>query len=264
MLRGADRRGGVQQRVRAAEPRRLLQDLRGAGGRRAARLPQADHARGRRRQHRGARFRQGGAARGRAADPAGRAGHADRHGRRRGVFHGRGREHRGPGFRFGAAGQRGDPAPRAGGDRPLLGAGRGESHPFHPRRGRGRIVERDAGDRARRGARGVPGPARRAFGGFGHVAARDLVQRGAGALRARHRACVARAVPGDVRARALPVRGAGEGDGGRAAEGQGSAARGHAGGRGPADGPRQAAEDAARREAPCARGGCVRARWARV
>ncbi len=44
--RGADRRGGLQQRVRAAEPVRLLPRLR--DGR--ARLPQAHHARGRPRQ----------------------------------------------------------------------------------------------------------------------------------------------------------------------------------------------------------------------
>ena len=42
------------------------------------------------------------------------------------------------GFCLGAARQRRDPTPRAGSDRPLLGAGRRESHPAHSRRGRGR------------------------------------------------------------------------------------------------------------------------------
>ncbi len=58
----------------------------------------------------------------RAADPARRPGHADRHGRRRGVVDGDRRQHRRPRFRFGAARQRRDAAPRAGGDRPLLAA----------------------------------------------------------------------------------------------------------------------------------------------
>ena len=62
---------------------------------------------------------------GSAADPARRPGHADRHGRRRRLLDGRRREHRGPRLRLGAARQRRDPAPRAGGDRPLLAAGRG-------------------------------------------------------------------------------------------------------------------------------------------
>ena len=92
--------------------------------RRGARLPQADHDRGRRRQHRGGARAQGAAPGRRAAHPARRPRHADRPGRRRRVVDGHRREHRGPRFRFGAARQRRDPAPRAGGDRPLLAAGR--------------------------------------------------------------------------------------------------------------------------------------------
>ena len=48
--RGTDRGRRLQQRVRPPEPRRLLPHLRAGGGRRRARLPQADHGRGRRRQ----------------------------------------------------------------------------------------------------------------------------------------------------------------------------------------------------------------------
>jgi phosphoribosylformylglycinamidine synthase len=58
-----------------------------------------------------------------AAGAAGRAGHAHRHGRRRGQLDGRGQQHRGAGLRQRAARQPRDPAPRAGGHQPLLGAG---------------------------------------------------------------------------------------------------------------------------------------------
>ena len=57
-------------------------------------------------------------------DPARRPGHAHRHGRRRRQLDGRGQQHRGAGFRLGAARQPRDPAPRAGGHQPLLGARR--------------------------------------------------------------------------------------------------------------------------------------------
>ena len=86
----------------------------------------------------------------RAADPARRPGHADRHGRRRGLAHGYRHQHRGSRFRFGAARQRRDPAPRAGSHRSLLAAGRGQSDPVDPRRRRGRPVQCAAGTRARR------------------------------------------------------------------------------------------------------------------
>ncbi len=86
--RRTDRRRGVQQRVRPAQPRRLLPQLRDRGRRRAARLSQADHDRGRRRQYRRARRIQTRTARRIAADPARRPGHADRHGRRRRIEHG--------------------------------------------------------------------------------------------------------------------------------------------------------------------------------
>ena len=48
------------------------------------------------------------------------------------------------------------------------------------------------------------------FRGTRHVAARDLVERGAGALRAGHRAATSGGVPGFLRTRALSLRGAGD------------------------------------------------------
>ena len=50
--RRPDRRGGLQQRIRPAQPGRLLPHLRAGIRRRDARLSQADHDRRRRRQHR--------------------------------------------------------------------------------------------------------------------------------------------------------------------------------------------------------------------
>ena len=83
-------------------------------------------------------YAQAAARRRRAADPARRPGHADRHGRRRGVVDGDRRQHGRPRLRFGAARQRGDRAARAGSDRPLLAARRAQSDPVDPRRRRGR------------------------------------------------------------------------------------------------------------------------------
>ena len=145
--RRPDRRRVVQQRIRPAEPRRLLPHVRAGGRRRSARLSQADHDRGRRRQHPRRPHAQASAAGGHAAGPARRPRHADRHGRRRGVVDGDRRQHRRPRLRFGAARQRGDRAARAGGDRPLLAARRGQSDPVDSRRRRGRPVERVAGAR---------------------------------------------------------------------------------------------------------------------
>ena len=60
--------------------------------------------------------------------------------------------------------------------------------------------------RARRRQGGTLRAARDSVRGTGHVAARDLVQRGAGALRARDRSPIALdSFRGDLRARALPV-----------------------------------------------------------
>ena len=112
--------------------------------------------------------------------------------------HGRRRERRGPRLRLGAARQRRDPAPRAGGDRPLLrrsgtrtrssrsttsGAGGLSNALPELVHGAGRGATHRSARRAERRAR--------------HVAARDLVQRGAGALRARDRA--RRVSPGSAR-----------------------------------------------------------------
>ena len=244
--RGADRRGVVQQRVRPAEPRRLFPHLRAAGRRRGARLPQADHDRRRRRQHRRAPHAQA-RARGRSADhPARRAGVADRPGRRRGLVDGDRRQHRGPRFRFGPARQRRDRAARAGSHRPLLAAGRREPDPVDPRRRGWRPVERASGARARRRRRRGLRPRGGAFGRERHVAARDLVQRGAGALRAGDRARRAGRVRRDLPARALPLRRGRPRARGRAAGGRGSALRQPAGRRAARRHPRQAAADDAR------------------
>ncbi len=122
--RRPDRRGVVQQRVRPAQPHRLLPHVRAGGRGRGARLSQADHDRRRRRQHPRRPHAQARARRRRAVHPAWRARHADRHGRRRRIVDGDRREHRGPRLRLGAARQCGDRAARAGGDRPLLAARR--------------------------------------------------------------------------------------------------------------------------------------------
>ena len=63
--------------------------------------------------------------------------------------------------------------------------GDGESDPADPRRRRGRPVERDSRIHRAQRSRRPHRSARRAVGRAGHVAAGDLVQRGAGALRAR-------------------------------------------------------------------------------
>ena len=75
-----------------------------------------------------------------------------------------------------------------GSDRPLLAARRRQSDPVDPRRRRGRPVQRAAGARAWRRCRRYVRPARDSVGRARHDAARDLVQRGAGALRAGDRA----------------------------------------------------------------------------
>ena len=116
---------------------------------------------------------------------AGRAGDADRPGRRRGVL-GRGRRiQRGAGLRLGPARQPGDAAPLPGSDRRLPRAGRAQPDRLDPRRRRRRPVECDPGAaqrlRRRRRARAAPHSLRRPAA----VADADLVQRVAGALRAR-------------------------------------------------------------------------------
>ena len=63
------------------------------------------------------------------ADPARRAGHADRPRRRCGLVDDDRHQHRRPRFRLGAARQPGDPAARAGSHRPLLADGREQSDP---------------------------------------------------------------------------------------------------------------------------------------
>ena len=89
--RRAHRRRGVQQRVRPPQPRGLLPHLRAAARRRGARLPQADHARGRLRQHFSAAHAQAALGKAHALHPAGRPGIPHRAGRRRGLLDGLGR-----------------------------------------------------------------------------------------------------------------------------------------------------------------------------
>ena len=155
---------------------------------------------------RGARGEGRGAGR-RAAHRSRRTGDADRPGRRRRLL-GRQRQlQRGTGFRFGAARQSGDPAPRAGGHRPLLGAWGSQSDRADPRRGRGRSVQCGTGGDRTQSARRTHRPAHHPQRRVRHVAARALVQRSAGALRARdRRRRDSRSSRAIARARALPVR----------------------------------------------------------
>ena len=105
----------------------------------------------------------------------GRAGDAHRHGRRLRILHGHRRERRRPRLRLRAARQRGDPAPRTGGHRPLLGARQAQPDPLDPRRRRRRPLERAARDRSRQRARREDRPARRSERGAGDDAARGMV-----------------------------------------------------------------------------------------
>ena len=224
-----------------------------AVARRSARLSQADHDRGRHRQHSRRAHAQASAAGRNAAHPAGRPRHADRHGRRRRVVDGDRRQHRGPRFRFGPARQRGDRAARAGSDRSLLAARQRQSDSVGARRRRGRAVQRAAGARAwRRRGRHVRF-ARDPVRGIGHVAARDLVQRGAGTLRPRHRARGVAGIRRHLRARALPVCRGRHGECARATGRDRPALRQQAGGRSARRDPGQAAEDDARRAPRVAR-----------
>ncbi len=135
------------------ESARLFPHLRAGGRGRSPRLPQADHDRRRRGQHTRRPHGEARDTRWRAADPARRARHADRPGRRRGVVDGHRRQYRRPRLRFGPAWQCRNPATRAGGDRSVLAAGRGESDPVDPRRRGGRSVERVSGARSTAAAR---------------------------------------------------------------------------------------------------------------
>ena len=177
---------------------------------------------------------------------------AHRDGRRLGLVHVHRRQHRRPRLRLRPARQRRDPAPGAGGDRPLLRAGGGQPDPLHPRRGGGRPLERASRARPRLRARRAHRPAGGAQRRAGDDPARGLVQRVAGALRPRDRAVEPRLLPRAVRARALPFRGRRRRDRRPAPRGERPALRQQAGGHGPAVPPRQAAAHDAGREAPAA------------
>ncbi len=128
----------------------------------------------------------------RAARRPRRSGDAHRPRRRSGLV-GRVRRERGRArLRLGAARQRRDGAALPGGDRRLRRAGRREPDPRDPRRGRRRPLQRAPRARPRRGARRADRAARDPERRPRHVPARDLVQRGPGALRARARERAAR------------------------------------------------------------------------
>ena len=189
--RGADRGRLLQQRVRPAQPRRLLPGLRAGGGGRRPRLPQADHARGRRRQRARPARAEGRRAGGLAPRPARRPRDAHRDGRRLGLVHVHRRQHGRPRLRLRPARQRRDPAPGAGGDRPLLRAGQRQPDPLDPRRGGGRPLERAARARPRLRPRREDRPAGGSQRGAGDDAARGLVRtsrRSATSSRSRPRA----------------------------------------------------------------------------
>ncbi len=180
--RRAHRRRRLQQRVRPAEPRGLFPYLRNGGRGRSARLPQADHARGRAGQPLCQARDEAALRRGHGVHPARRPGVPHRARRRRRLLDGERHEHRSARFRFRAAGQPRVGAPLPGGHRLVLADGRGEPDPFHPRRGRGRAFQRAAGARARRWRRRGRGASRGSHRGTRNDADADLVQRVAGAL----------------------------------------------------------------------------------
>ena len=161
MIEGPIGAAVVQQRVRPAEPRRLLPHLRAAGRRRRARLPQADHDRRRPRQRPRRARAQGRHPAGRRSSSARRPGHAHRPRRRRGLLHGHRRERRGPRLRLRAARQRRDPAPRQEVIDRCWALGEREPDPLDPRRRRRRPLERAARARPRQRARRDVRPARR-------------------------------------------------------------------------------------------------------
>ena len=128
--------------------------------RRPPRLPQADHERGRprldqRRPTEKVRFPAG-----HPAGPARRSRHADRDGWWRGLLDGGRGQRRRTRLRLRAARQPRDRAARAGGHQPLLEPGRRQPDPGHPRRRRGRAVQRlpRAGRRRRARAHGSTCP----------------------------------------------------------------------------------------------------------
>ena len=207
--RARSARAVVQQRVRPPQPRRLLPHLRaGGGGRRCAATTSPSCSRAASATSGASHAQEGRASGRRAARPARRPGDAHRPGRRRRVVHGHGQQRGGPRLRLGPARQRRDGAPLPGGHRPLLRAGRRatRSSPSTTSAPAGCPTRcpsssHGAGRGARFDLRAIPNEEP------GMTPARDLVQRGAGALRAGHRArshsTLFRAA---LRARALPVR----------------------------------------------------------
>jgi phosphoribosylformylglycinamidine synthase len=173
--------------------RTFEQEVPGGGG---ARLPQADHDRRRPRQHRRGTIRTSTPRPVARCSSSSAARHADRPGRRRGLVAWRPaptppRTSISP--RCSAATRRSSAAP--GGHRPLLAARRGQPDPL-----RSTTSAPAASPTPCRSWCTAPAAARASScaacpRGARHVAARDLVQRGAGALRAGHRRRAARRIP---------------------------------------------------------------------
>ncbi len=112
-------------------------------------------------------------------------GDAHRSGRWRGLIAGERREPGRSRLRFCPARQPGNPASCAGSHRSLLGARRAQPDSSDSRCWRGRIVERGAGGHRAQSPRWTHRFSQHSDGRAGHVTARGVVQRGAGALCAR-------------------------------------------------------------------------------
>jgi phosphoribosylformylglycinamidine synthase len=152
MLDGADRGGGVQQRVRAAGTRWVLPRLRADRRRRAPGLSQADHERRRIGDDRRRPDRQDCLPRGTLLVQLGGPGMRIGMGGGAASSMAAGTNAAAPGLRLGAAWQPGDGAARPGGHQPLLVTRRRQPDPGDPRRGGGRAVQRLPRTRRRRRA----------------------------------------------------------------------------------------------------------------
>ena len=237
---------------------RLFPRFRGRSRWQSLGLPQTYHDRGWLRQcARGARHQARHCA-WLSADRAGRTGAADR-ARRRGRFvDDLGRQCRASGFRLGAAPESGDGAALPGSDRPLLGAGRGQSHRLYPRcggRGPVQCVSRAGqGRRLRRQLRPARDPQCRTR----HVAPGNLVQRSPGTLCAGRRAGASRGIRRHLRPRALSLRGSRRVHRRAPSGAGGSPARGSSGGSASVGAVRQATANAPRCDIRRAPGQAVR------
>ena len=251
MIEGPIGAAVLQQRVRPAQPRRLLPRYEQEVDGRRARLPQADHARGRRRQRaRRARAEGRRAARARSSSSSAGPGCSSAWAAARRPRMSTGANTARPRLRLRPARQRRDPAPRAGGDRPLLGARRATT-----RSSRSTTWARAASRTRCRSSRTARGRGARIDLRAAPSEEPGMTPREVWSNEAQERYVLAiapgrpRAIPRALRARALPVRGRRHRDRRRPARGARPALRQQARGHGPAGAPRQAAADDARRGA---------------